>query len=191
MLILTSDNGMPYGAQRVLHDKKVPYGTQIPFYVRWPRVLGHGAAVGRRAHPEHRPGADALRHRRLRAGTLPHRPVDGRTAGRSCGCSPASATRSCGTAVLTSYQEPGERVPTYWSVTSTGSSPLARVGCAQRRKGGCRWMYTEYETGETELYDLSNGPCYAWKRRMRGDPCMLRNKAGLAALRGHRAGAAA
>ena len=40
MLILTSDNGMPYGAQRVLHDKKVPYGTQIPFYVHWPRVLG-------------------------------------------------------------------------------------------------------------------------------------------------------
>jgi hypothetical protein len=39
-------------------------------------------------------------------------------------------------------------------------------------------MYTEYETGEVELYDISNGPCHAWKRRMRGDPCMLENRAG-------------
>jgi hypothetical protein len=39
-------------------------------------------------------------------------------------------------------------------------------------------MYTEYATGERELYHLSNGPCYAWKRRQRGDPCMLDNVAG-------------
>jgi hypothetical protein len=39
-------------------------------------------------------------------------------------------------------------------------------------------MYTEYMTGERELYDLSNGPCHAWRRRQRGDPCMLHNKAG-------------
>jgi hypothetical protein len=45
-------------------------------------------------------------------------------------------------------------------------------------------MYTVYGTGETELYDLSNGPCHAWKRRMRGDPCMLQNKAGMARYAG-------
>ena len=39
-------------------------------------------------------------------------------------------------------------------------------------------MYTEYETGETELYDLSGGRCYDWKRSRNGDPCMLKNKAG-------------
>ena len=81
-------------------------------------------------------------------------------------------------AVLTSYQETGHRVPTYWSITSTGQSQLARQGCARRRKGGCRWVYTEYETGERELYDISNGPCWSWKRGQRGDPCMLKNGAG-------------
>ncbi|MEA2025810.1 MAG: hypothetical protein U9O18_03885, partial [Chloroflexota bacterium] len=60
----------------------------------------------------------------------------------------------------------------------TGSSALADKVCAHAKKGQCRWMYTEYETGEVELYDLSNGPCHEWKRSMRGDPCMLRNKAG-------------
>jgi hypothetical protein len=40
-------------------------------------------------------------------------------------------------------------------------------------------MYTEYETGEVELYDLSNGPCATWARRQKGDPCMLENRAGL------------
>ena len=40
MLVLTSDNGMAYGSQRFLHDKKAPYGTQVPLMVRWPRVLG-------------------------------------------------------------------------------------------------------------------------------------------------------
>jgi arylsulfatase A-like enzyme len=177
LLILVSDNGMSYGAQRVLHDKKVPYGTQIPFYVRWPRVLGtRPRSVGERIQ------------------NIDLAPTLCDIAGCDLGPYPTGQSRPDGRsllrlltgerdtllrpAVLTSYQESGKRVPTYWSVTTTGSSPLARVGCAQRRTGGCRWMYTEYETGETELYDLSNGPCHAWKRRMPGDPCMLRNKAG-------------
>ena len=40
MLILTSDNGMTFGSHRILTDKKSPYATQIPLYIRWPRVLG-------------------------------------------------------------------------------------------------------------------------------------------------------
>ena len=27
------------------------------------------------------------------------------------------------------------------------------------------WEYTEYETGEKELYDLSGGQCWNWQRR--------------------------
>ena len=80
--------------------------------------------------------------------------------------------------VLTSYLDTGHRVPTYWSVTTTGASPLAGKACSKAGKGGCRWMYTEYATGETELYDLSNGPCHAWRKSRKGDPCMLENKAG-------------
>ena len=181
MLILTSDNGMAYGSQRILHDKKVPYATQIPFYVRWPRVLGtRPAKVGERIqnidlaptlcdiagcqlgpYPTGQARPDGVSFLRLLTGQR-------ETLGRAT--------------VLTSYQETGARVPTYWSVTSTSSSPLARQGCARRQKGLCRWLYTEYETGERELYDISNGPCHAWKRSRPGDPCMLRNKAGIRRL---------
>ena len=104
MLILTSDNGMTYGSQRILHDKKAPYATQVPFYVRWPRVLGTRPVRRDRAHPEHRPGADPLRHRRLRAGPLPHRPgePDGRSFLKLLTGERDELPRQ---AVLTSYQD--------------------------------------------------------------------------------------
>jgi len=177
MLVLTGDNGMSYGAQRFLNEKKVPYGTQIPFYVRWPRVLGM------------RPREVAERIQNIDLA-----PTLCDIAGCQLGPYPTGQTRPDGRsilrlltgersqldrmAVLTSYQDPTSRIPTYWSVTTTGSSPLARAGCRHRRRAACRWMYTEYATGERELYDLSNGPCYAWQRGQRGDPCMLDNKAG-------------
>jgi N-acetylglucosamine-6-sulfatase len=177
LLILTGDNGMSYGAQRFMNEKKVPYGTQVPLYMRWPRVLGidphevderiqnidlaptlcdiAGCELGPyptgQAHPDGRSFLRLMTGERERLGR---------------------------TAVLTSYQDPTSEIPTYWSVTTTESSPLARVGCARRRDAACRWMYTEYSTGERELYDLSNGPCHAWRRRDQGDPCMLRNQAG-------------
>jgi arylsulfatase A-like enzyme len=177
VLILTSDNGMPYGAQRLLHDKKVPYGTQIPFYVHWPRVLGTRAqSVGERVQNiDLAPTLCDIAGCRLGPYPTGQARPDGRSFLRLLTGERDTLLR---TAVLTSYQEPGTRVSTYWSVTTTGSSQLARVGCSRRAKGDCRWMYTVYETGETELYDLSNGPCHTWTRRMRGDPCMLRNKAG-------------
>ena len=40
LLILTADNGMTFGSQRILNDKKSPYASQVPLHVRWPRVLG-------------------------------------------------------------------------------------------------------------------------------------------------------
>lgn len=177
LLILTGDNGMSYGSQRILDDKKVPYATQIPLFVRWPRVLGTGPdriservmnidlaptlcdIVGCRLGPyptgQRRP--DGISFLRLLTG-------DRSRLGRH--------------ATLASYQDDGHRVPTYWSARSTSSSPLAHQVCRSRASGGCRWLYTEYETGERELYDISNGPCHAWRKRDEGDPCMLDNRAG-------------
>ena len=40
------------------------------------------------------------------------------------------------------------------------------------------WQYTEYQTGEHELYDVSNGPCWTWQPGSTGDPCELQNVAG-------------
>ena len=43
LLVLTSDNGMTFGSHRILHDKKSPYASQVPFRaVRCTRVLGRG-----------------------------------------------------------------------------------------------------------------------------------------------------
>lgn len=176
MLILTSDNGMAYGSQRFLHDKKAPYGTQVPLMVRWPRVLGTVARqVGERVQ------------------NIDLAPTLCDIAGCRLGPYPNGSMRADGVSLLSlltgerqrlrrgtvvsSYQDQA-RVPRYWSITTTGSSPLAGTLCASRKRDGCRWMYTEYETGETELYDLSNGPCHEWKRSRKGDPCMLKNKSG-------------
>ena len=177
VLILTSDNGMTYGSQRILHDKKSPYASQVPFYVRWPRLLG-------------RDPTDVTE----RIQNIDLAPTLCDIAGCELGPYPTGQSKPDGRsflklltgerdvlerqAVLTSYQDSERRMPSYWSVTTTAASPLAREGCAQRRSAGCRWTYTEYETGEVELYDISNGPCHAWKRRMKGDPCMLDNRAG-------------
>jgi arylsulfatase A-like enzyme len=177
LLILTSDNGMSYGSQRILHDKKAPYGTQVPLFMRWPRVLGVVPKTVRE-----------------RVQNIDLAPTMCDIAGCRLGPYPTGQTQADGVSllrlltgererlgrrsVLTSYQEQGHRVPRYWSVSTTAASPLASKVCAQARRGGCRWVYTEYETGEVELYDVSNGPCHAWKRSQRGDPCMIRNQAG-------------
>ena len=177
LLILAGDNGMSFGSQRILHDKKVPYATQIPLFMRWPRVLGTtprridervmnidlaptlcdivGCRLGPYPTGQRRP--DGVSLLRLMTG---ERERLGRTT------------------TLASYQDDGHRVPTYWSARSTSSSPLARQVCKLRDSGGCRWLYTVYETGEKELYDISNGPCHSWKRKESGDPCMLENRAG-------------
>jgi hypothetical protein len=39
-----------------------------------------------------------------------------------------------------------------------------------------RWVYTEYETGEKELYRIDGGPCWRWDPGDPGDPCELRNR---------------
>ncbi len=177
MLILTADNGMSYGSQRFLHDKKAPYGTHIPLFVHWERVLGTvPKQVGERVQNiDLAPTlCDIARCSLGRYRTGPQRP-DGVPLTKLL---TGQRQRLDRRVVLTSYQDDGHRVPTYWSVTTTGSSPLAAKGCARAGQDGCRWMYTEYATGEVELYDLSNGPCHSWKRSQKGDPCMLRNKAG-------------
>ena len=175
LLILTSDNGMTYGAHRIRDDKKSPYASQIPFYATWPRVLGR----------QPRKESERIQNIDL-AATLcdiagcemgPYPTGQSQDDGRSF-LSILTGERSTLTrqAVLTSYQDE-DWLPRYWSVTTTGASPLAHTGCRARREGGCRWTYTEYETGEKELYDISNGPCSAWHKGKRGDPCMLTNKA--------------
>jgi arylsulfatase A-like enzyme len=190
VLILTADNGMTFGSQRILDDKKSPYASQVPLHVRWPRVLGWDPpdVIERVQNIDLAPTLCDIAGCRLGPYPTGQARPDGRSFLKLLTGQREALDRE---AVLTSYQDSERRMPSYWSVTSTAASPLARQGCAKRRVGECRWMYTEYETGEVELYDLSNGPCYAWKKRASGDPCMLTNRAGQRRVAGIQAALAA
>lgn len=177
MLILTSDNGMTYGSHRILDDKKSPYATQVPMFIRWPRVLGKTPQVidERIQNIDLAPTLCDIARCSLGPYPTGQKAPDGTSFLKLL---TGERSRLGRTAVLSSYQDAGHRVPTYWSATTTSRSPLANEACAQRKSGGCRWMYTLYGTGEVELYDVSNGPCWEWKRGQKGDPCRLKNRAG-------------
>lgn len=175
IFVFTSDNGMNYGAHRLV-GKSRPYATQIPFFVSWPGGLGRGPRlVGERIqnidfapticeltgctmgpYPNGQATADGLSFAALLRGTADSLERDAVIAN-----SPA-----------------GPWQPYWYAVTTTAASPLAAQGCSAAATGACRWHYVEYDNGERELYDLSGGPCWAWSPRMAGDPCRLENRAG-------------
>ena len=177
LFILTSDNGMNYGMHRWLLDKKTPYATQLPFYVSWPARVDPGRPpvtarlqnidlaptlcelVGCHMGPyptgQRHPHGKSFLGLLLGTGGAPRRP-----------------------AVLSSFRTKGASVPRWYGVETTRFSPLAERGCDLAPEGGCRWSYVRYETGERELYDLSNGPCWTWQPGSTGDPCRLENLAG-------------
>ncbi len=182
IFIYAGDNGMNTGEHRLL-DKQAPYNTDIPFLVSWPDGVGSeprtidervqnidlaptlcelaGCTLG--PYPNGQRDPDGISFADLLLGRRNHLQRD---------------------AVLDEMPQvkavgPSTPPPPPWyAVTTTGSSPLASVGCAAALTGGCRWHYVEYDDGESELYDVSNGPCYAWQAWDPGDPCELQNLAG-------------
>lgn len=174
LLVLTSDNGMDFGAHR-LRTKSSPYSTQVPLMVSWPAALPEPRRVSEQVlnidlaptvcelagcvmgpYPNGQPGPDGLSIVPLLLGSG--------GVGRD--------------AFLTNKPVAGGIVPSWFAVSTTAHSPMAQKGCALASEGGCRWHYVEYGTGETELYDVSNGPCWEWREGMSGDPCELDNVAG-------------
>jgi hypothetical protein len=69
-------------------------------------------------------------------------------------------------------------MPAWYGLRTTPSSGTAQKACHDAASGGCRWQYVLYETGEEELYDLSDGPCWTWTVGQPGDPCALDDRAG-------------
>jgi arylsulfatase A-like enzyme len=162
IFVITGDNGMNSGEHRLV-GKEAPYTTDIPFYLSWPSRLGTAprtitervqnidfpvticAVVGCTLGPY--PGGQ------LRPDGISFAPLVFGTA--------VSLHRD---AVLESLPfAVGVGAPAWFSVDTTSSSFLGL------------WQYTEYATGERELYDMSGGPCYAWVAGMPGDPCQLLN----------------
>jgi len=177
LFILTADNGMNYGMHRFLNDKKSPYSTQVPFLVSWKKQLGTDPRQvdEKLLNIDLAPTLCALGGCSMGPYPTGQRRPDGRSfAPLLLGNSKALARGS----VLLSFRRSGAKVPRWWGVETSRHSVLAKVGCSSRSTKGCRWSFVKYETGEKELYDLSNGPCHEWKRGERGDPCRLDNVAG-------------
>jgi N-acetylglucosamine-6-sulfatase len=165
--VLTADNGMAWGAHNWSY-KDVPYAAPMPLYVSWPGVVtasrtSHAtlwnvdiaptlcAIAGCMMGPyPNGYGADGLSFLPLVEGTVT-------TLDRQW-----IYVQDLGTG------EAGEQAAPAWhGVRSTAANPLGR------------WEYTEYVTGECELYDLS------------ADPWELTNLCHLPAYAGQQAAAAA
>lgn len=177
LLILTADNGMNDGMHRFLYDKKTPYATAVPFLVSWPKVRGTKPrkVTERLENIDLAPTLCALAGCRMG----PYPTGQARPDGRSFAPIILGTSKTLWRgSVLHSFRRQGARVPRWWGVETTRYSTVAGMGCASRRSNGCRWSFVKYETGERELYDLSNGPCHRWKRDQPGDPCRLNNLAG-------------
>ena len=135
LLVLTSDNGMTFGSQRILHDKKSPYASQVPFHVRWPRVLGRDPTdVDERIQNiDLAPTLCDIAGCRLGPYPTGQAKPDGRSFLRLLTGERTTLERE---AVLTSYQDSERQMPSYWSVTTTGSLTTGEGGlraASQRR----------------------------------------------------------
>lgn len=166
VFILTADNGYGFGEHRI-PAKTSPYVTHVPFYISW--------AAGRGTDPK----TDSTI-----LSNIDVAPTICEIAGCSMGPYPNGQTTPDGLSFasliknlpLTHSRDsilesqpvrpdgaaPDTR-PAWWALRTTGQSPEGL------------WHYIEYDSGEKELYDLSNGPCYKWNQTMTGDPCELRN----------------
>ncbi len=164
VIIFTGDNGMNMGAHRLNSGKASPYVTEVPFYLSWPARLG----TQPRATLERLQNIDLA-------------PTLCELAGCSLGPYPNGQTTPDGVSFAALLYGTATTVGRdavldemlvafspvnhlWWAVTTT---PLSALG---------RWHYIEYDTGEKELYDVSNGPCWTWILGQPGDPCELENR---------------
>ena len=163
VFVLTADNGMGWGAHRWI-GKVTPHTAQMPLHISWPRVLDStpttesslvsnvdlAPTLCELAGCEMGPFANGF-------------PVDGRS--------------------FTGLLAPAR----YWSVPDRraivlegagAKTPVYRGIMTSRDHALRQWLFVRYPgTGETELYDMSGGPCVNWTETMPGDPCMLHNQA--------------
>ncbi len=164
VFILTDDNGMGWGSHRQT-GKTFPFTTQLPMFIHWPSGISNNPFTV----------SDTVMN-------IDIAPTLCEIAGCQMGPYPNGQTKPDGKsflsllkrqtatmgrdAVLESF--PNKRdsggTPQWFAVRTTSENPLGL------------WHYVEYPTtGERELYDLSNGPCYAWNDSKGGDPCELNN----------------
>ena len=161
VLVFLADNGMDWGEHRRA-GKSSPYSTRIPMFVAWPS--GRGTAP-------------------RQVGTLLSNidiaPTICELAGCRLGPFPNGQEEPDGLSfapLLRDEPYPWARDAIYVAMPSGGDRPVFHGLRTSPEHPLGHWVYSEYRTGERELYDASGGPCYAWDDSQDGDPCQLQNR---------------
>lgn len=167
IFILTADNGMGWGEHRYW-AKTTPYSTHVPFYLAWP--LGRGTSS---------------RIESTILSNIDFAPTICALAGCVMNGYPNNQNRADGVSFLglikdgefnsnrDAVLESQPRAP--WNTSSDAKRPAWWAIRTTHNNLLGLWHYVEYETGEKELYDVSNGPCFRWTPDKSGDPCELEN----------------
>jgi N-acetylglucosamine-6-sulfatase len=166
IFIFASDNGMSWGEHR-WPNKSVPWSAHIPMYIAWPE--GRGTAP---------------RTESTFVSNIDIAPTLCEIAGCVMGPYPNGQTTSDGISILQLIKdqpltEPRDAILTQMPNHEYNGDPSVRPGYHTVYTTYINplglWRYTEYENGDKELYDMTNGPCYKWSPEKGGDPCELNN----------------
>jgi arylsulfatase A-like enzyme len=177
VFVYMGDNGMNAGEHR-LQGKNAPYVTAIPFYVSWPARYGSSPRTisERVQNYDLAPTLCAIAGCTLGPYPTGQAKPDGVSFLALMDGTVSTLRRD---AVLDELPHTTNGVPLWNAVSTTTFSSMGL------------WHYVEYPaTGEKELYDVSNGPCWRWTGGA-GDPCELRNRAGDPSLANKQAALAA
>jgi N-acetylglucosamine-6-sulfatase len=149
LFVLTADNGMGWGDHR-RRAKSVPWASRIPFFVRWERLLGND-------------------RRRVRTWiqNIDLAPTLAEAAGTALGPYPSGQSEPDGLSLLPLLaslgQETLSREALFEDHVDPGASPRVwrTLRTTDQHPLGL-WRYTEWRSGERELYDLEKDP---WELR--------------------------
>ena len=160
IFILTSDNGMGWGAHRI-PGKIAPYTAQMPLHISWPAVLGattHSDST-LLTNVDIAPTLCAIAGCQM-GPYFNGYGVDGQSfAGLIDPAHFASVPQRDSIVV----EGVGGGIPFFQAIMTGANNPLGQ------------WLFVRYSTHEKELYDVSGGQCVFWAPGDHGDPCMLHN----------------
>ena len=163
IFVLTSDNGMGWGAHR-WKGKVAPHTARIPLYISWPSVVDAEFTA------DH---------------TLLSNVDLAPTLCELAGCSMGPFGNGFGVDGMSfaglinaeSYSSVPRRTAILMEGGSVAVPPFRAIMTSADHPRGT-WYFIVYTGGRgRELYDMSSGPCVDWHVGQPGDPCMMRNVA--------------